>query len=365
MKRLPLSIVLVFCVLIGAGCLPEWAAKPPEWGRPRSFTIPASIDQSGTTDVSVAFRTFVASVPDDSVIVLRPGARYRMEQTLHIANRRNLALDGKGATIFATTPGDRTRSNIRVTNSQDIVFADLTVKGANPNAGMGDAAFVLAKEAQHGFDIRSVVGLHLDRVTVTDTYGDFVYLGKDEERTWTTNVQISRSHFARNGRMGVAMTAARNVVIQENTFDQMRRSTFDMEAHHPGFGAEHVTIRNNDIGPGRLLLVASVGIGDVDHFTFEGNRVAGVLGIQMRTEGGPRRTDWKILNNTAAGVAGNPNLAVMELDNIDGLAIHGNYQRVDTHRPMLGARVVNSCNVNLGGNTYPGAVSQGVVTGTC
>lgn len=103
----------------------------------------------------------------------------------------------------------------------------------------------------------------------------------------------------------------------------------------------------------------------MDHFTFEGNRVAGVLGIQMHSEDGTLRTDWKILNNSAAGVAGSPNLTVMDFDNIDGLEIHGNYQRVDTWRPMVGARSVDSCNVNLGGNTYPGAVSQGVVTGTC
>lgn len=364
MKRRSLSILVVFGLLIAGGCLPAWATRPLS-----TVTIPASIDQSGMTDVSAAFQAFLDSVPNNSVAALRPGARYRMEQTLRIEDRKNLTIDGRGATIFATTPGNGTRSQVKVVHSQSIVITDLTVKGANPSAGMADAAFDLSKEHQHGFDIRGVVGLVLLRVAVSDTYGDFVYLGQDEERPgerrWTSDVVIRSSRFDRNGRMGVAMTAARNVLIEQSTFNQMRRSTFDMEAHDPGFGAEYVTIRNNDIGPGRLLLVASVGTGDVDHFRFEGNRVAGILNIRMHSGGGALRTDWKVLNNTARGVSGNPDGAVMTFDNIDGLEVRGNYQQVQTHRPMIGARAVDSCNVKLGGNTYPGAVSQGVVTGTC
>ncbi|MEJ7582501.1 MAG: right-handed parallel beta-helix repeat-containing protein [Acidimicrobiales bacterium] len=361
MKRLALSIVLALCVLATAGCLPDWAGRPAS-----TVVIPASIDSSGATDVSIPFQNFIDSVPNNSVIQLRAGARYRAEQTLLIANRRNLTLDGMGATIFATTPGNGTRSHVRILQSESIVIEDLIVKGANPHAGLSDEAFDLSKEHQHGFDGRSVTGLVLLRVTVTDTYGDFVYLGKGDDRDWwTTNVIIRDSTFNRNGRMGIAMTAARNVVIEGNAFNNMRRSAFDMEAHDLNFGAENVTIRNNDIGRQRLLLVAAVGGGDVDNFTFADNRVADVLAIRMHSNDGTIRTNWKILDNTAAGIDGNPNLAVMQFDHIDGLQIHGNYQEVQTSRPMVGAKVYSSCNVSLDGNTYPGAVSQGTISGSC
>ena len=326
--------------------------------------MPTSIDASGATDVSKAFGSFVASVPNNATITLRPGARYRMEETLVLANRHGLTVDGNGATIFATTPGDRVRSNIKVIDSSNIAFKDLTVTGANPNAGMSDAAWVVAKEAQHGFDVRSVAGFALSGVTVTDPYGDFVYLGRNEEAQWTSDVTIRDSRFQRNGRMGISMTAATNVIIERNTFGQMRRATFDLEAHHPGFGARYVTIRDNDIGQGRLALVAAVGTGDVSHFTFAGNRVARNLDITMRSDEGAVHQDWKILDNTSSTQAGNPNLTAMAFEYIDGLEIHGNYQRFDTWRPMVGARVDSSCNVNFGGNTYPGAVAQGVLTGT-
>ena len=86
-------------------------------------------------------------------------------------------------------------------------------------------------------------------MTVTDVYGDFVYIGK--AGTWSDNVVVYGSTFLRDGRMGVSITAAHRVLIQDNTFDQMRRSTFDMEAHDPGFGADYVTILDNKIGAGR------------------------------------------------------------------------------------------------------------------
>ena len=65
-------------------------------------------------------------------------------------------IHGNGATVFATTPGDRVRGNFLVKDSTGIVFTDLIVKGANPHAGMWDDAYVASKEAQHGFNFLGV-----------------------------------------------------------------------------------------------------------------------------------------------------------------------------------------------------------------
>lgn len=309
------------------------------------------------------FSDFLASVPNKAIIRLAPGARYRMEQTLVIDNRHDLTIDGRGATIFATTPGTRGRSHVKVVNSTKIGINNLKVSGAHPNGGTrGD--YVVDKEAQHGFEAKSVAGFALAGVTVTDVYGDFVYLGKEEDGPWTSDVWILNSQFARNGRIGVGMTAVRNVLIENNSFDQIRRSTFDLEAHSQGFGFEQVTIRNNDIGSGRLLLIASVGIGPRDDFTFEGNRVERTLDIVMSSTDGEVHRNWKIINNTSTTVAGNPHRAAMVLDHIDGLEIRGNRQQFEARRQMVGARVTDSCRVDFDGNTYPGAVAQGVLLGS-
>lgn len=367
MKRFAVWIVLALSAAVTTGCLPFDPGPPAP-----VVVVPTSIDATGATDVWAPFTEFLASVPNGSTIKFRPG-RYRMEQTLIIENRDHLNFDGAGATIFATTTGTRGRSHIEVLNSQNIVFRGLRVTGAHPNGGV-DGDYVAELEAQHGFELKSAVNVVLDSVTVSDVYGDFVWMGKDEERTWTTNVLVQNSTFARNGRMGIAMTAVRNVLIQYNSFNDMRRSTFDLEAHDPGFGMEQITIRNNDIGASRLLLVASVGHGSRDDFTFEGNRVARTLDIQMHSADGEVHRNWKILNNTATARAGNPSLTVMKFDHVDGLEVRGNYQKVDSYRAMVGARVGDACNVEIDGNTYPthdpydehvGFAPQGVISGTC
>lgn len=362
MHRIRVLLIAAGLVVCASGCLPTWAVEP---GAAGTVTIPTTIDSTGRTDVSVPMAQFFASVPDSSTVELTPNGIYRMESTLLLTKRHNLTIHGNGAMFKVTSPANRTRSNVRVMDSSNIAFTNLRIKGANPNAGMSDAAFVSAKEAQHGIEAKSVAGFVLSHVTITDTYGDFVYLSRNEEHPWTSDVLITDSTFLRNGRQGITITAARNVVIQNNTMDQMRRATFDLEAHYANFGADGVTIKDNHIGQGRLYLIAAVGIARIDHLTLQGNTVARPMEIRLDSEDGSTNQDWKILDNTSSVMADNLDPAVMHFNHLDGLEVHGNRQIMDPRIDMVGAIVTNSCNVSLDGNDYPNAVSQGTVTGTC
>ena len=93
----------------------------------------------------------------------------------------------------------------------------------------------------------------LDRVQAYDVYGDFVYVG------WqSSDVTVQRSQFARNGRQGWTVNGA-NVLIQGNSITEVRRSTVDMEPALPTWATSNVVIRDNTVGPGRLLFFASLG----------------------------------------------------------------------------------------------------------
>ena len=70
---------------------------------------------------------------------------------------------------------------------------------------------------QHGFRFEGVNGAELDHVRVTDVYGDFVYLGRDKHKVPSRNVWIHDSTFLRNGRQGIAVTAATNVIVEHNS----------------------------------------------------------------------------------------------------------------------------------------------------
>ena len=140
-----------------------------------------------------------------------------------------MTIDGNGATVFATTRGKLDRAQFWIKGGERVVFRDLKVRGANPNAGTAEGAYVPKLENQHGFRFESVDGAELDHVQVHDVYGDFVYIGQGKERIPSRDVWVHDSVFARNGRQGIAATSARNVILERNHLSQTRRSTFDFE----------------------------------------------------------------------------------------------------------------------------------------
>ena len=70
------------------------------------------------------------------------------------------------------------------------MFRDLTVLGSNPNAGVGENAYVRKLETQHGFRFEGVNGVELDHVQVHDVFGDFV----DRKSRVTQSVGGARSY---------------------------------------------------------------------------------------------------------------------------------------------------------------------------
>lgn len=363
MLRRSLSIALLAAAVVLAGCGPFGAQSPPGG---RVVQMPATVDATGVTDVSTSFAAFVASVPNGSTIELAPGGRYRMERTLQLKNRHDLTFDGNGATIFATTPGDRVRSHIAVILGSDITFQDLAVKGANPYAGLAEAGYQADKEAQNGFDILGTQRVSLTRVTVTDTYGDFVYLSK-YNGLWSNGVHISHSRFDRNGRQGITFVATRNALVEDNTLNNMRRATFDFEpGRTDGWGVDNVTIRDNTIGAGRHFFVAAQGRGPVHNVTIQRNTLSGqALQVYVMDKDGGVRRNWRVLDNTSNLPFTTGNQAPMQFYRADGVTVSGNRQPMKVGIPMYGVRAENSCNLALNGNSYPNARGQSLVFGTC
>lgn len=364
MKRLLSLITIFLSAVLLTGCLPPTSPLGDivEPAPPKTYT-PSSIDSTGATDVSAAFAAFLASVPNGGTIELARNGKYRMEKTLFVDNRKDLTFSGRNATFFSTTRGDRVRANIRVRGGENIVFRDIRVIGANPDAGK-DGTFVLELEAQHAFDALGVKGFSLVNVFASDLYGDFVHLSHYAGK-WTDGVIIRNSRFTRSGRQAVALVAVRNVVIENNLFTSMRRATFDFEPGGAIAGVDNVTIRNNDIGGGRLNFIAAAGDGPVNNVTIENNVLTNqALQVFMIDKLGGRRSNWKVVGNTSNMTINNPHKAAMRFWNVDGLEVRGNTQAFTANRGMYGSIVDNSCKLALDGNNFPGG-SQALVTGTC
>ena len=81
----------------------------------------------------------------------------------------------------------------------------------------------------------------------------------------------------------------------------------------------------------------------MNHITIQGNHLSRPLDILMHSvvvpgsPVAPTMYDWKVINNTGGRVSGNPQGGVMFFDHVNGLEVHGNYQKVNDWRPMVGA----------------------------
>jgi hypothetical protein len=341
--------------------------------RPR-FAVPASIDTTGTADVTVALTAFFSTVPDSSAIAFPKRATYRVEGTLLFTNRHDLTLEGNGATILATTDGSgvipprqiqrlwpRGRRHLMFYGGSKITVRNLSVVGANSYAGhLEDAAYNPAYEAQHAFEFDGVNGVLLDSVRATDVWGDFVYLGEIPGTSiWAANVVVRNSHFERNGRQGFAIIGARDVLIEYNYIGGVRRTSIDIEPNTAKGGANHVLIQKNTFGPTRLNFLSARGAaGSIDDITVANNTLTGhSLKIDVKPPPGSRRSRFRILNNRSDRAFGSP-VPLMRFTRIDSVEVRGNVQRLDPRQAVIGVRTVESCYVTVTGNQFSNAVRE-------
>lgn len=317
------------------------------------FVVPSSIDSTGETDVTDLLTAFLASVPDGSIIEFRAGSRYRIEGTVLLERRNQLQIEGNGAVFLATTEGSRNRSHWRFDGGRDITLRDVTVIGANPNAGMAAEAGDSDLEAQHAFLIKGVDGFLLERARASDVWGDFVYLG-EFKGAWAKNVTVRDSHFERNGRQGIAITAAEGVLIEGNYIGDVRRTTIDIEPFNTDGGAAQVRIVNNTFGDSRLRFFSAGGrAGRVEDIEISGNLLYRKMGFEIRAPEGSRRARITISGNVSEIVT--PGAAVVRAWRVDDLVVRGNRQAFRGQEAAEGAAVVltDSCAL-VEGNDFPG-----------
>ena len=355
---------------------PELDTAAPSFGKAASSGTysPTGVDATGRTDVTEALLAFFAAVPQNATVEFPRGAKFRVEGTLLLENRRGLTLEGNGALLFATTTGaqlkpplelkpmwPRKRAHLAFHGGSDIVVRNLTIRGAHTNAG-ANGIYVEALEGQHGVALRGVTDVELDRVKITDVYGDFVYLGharedKGAEWQWTKNVHIHDSHFERNGRQGISFIQAENVLIEKSYLGDVKRTALDIEPDGERGGAKKVMVRQNTFGAINGHWLAGHGKqGIIEDITLESNVVHAKMRVSSN-EFGPRRKNWRIVNNVSNETIGSP-IPLMTLHLIDGLVVRGNRQAMNQRQEMTGVLVTQSCGVDVGGNTFPGSARE-------
>ncbi len=157
--------------------------------------VPATVDPTGSSDVTAALQAILDAAPNGATIRFARAATYRVDGTLRLRGRSGLLIDGAGATLHPTTVADYERRTWSLLDSSDIKFVDLLIRGAHPDGG----TYVPAHEHEHGFGIEGGGRITIERVRITDAYGDCVYVSNDEAGTWADGVQLHRQFVLQDG----------------------------------------------------------------------------------------------------------------------------------------------------------------------
>ena len=354
---------------IGALLLPSYGLVLPgvaSAGR-SIYQAPTAIDRSGGHDVAAALTWFIGTVPDGSTITFPAGSRYRIESIVLVGHRNNLVIDGAGALFFATTDGSgvaptgpndvqqhwpRHRDQWLIYNSTNVTVRNLTVRSANPNGGTSDAAYVSALEAQAGVEFYQTTNGVLENSTISDTYGDLVYIGHG-----ATGTKIRGCTMTRSGRQAITVSYGRGVAIAGNQISQIRRSAIDLEPYTSTWGVENVWIVNNTFTSVRLDVIAAKAEGDVSEIVVAYNHLVheplSVRNTPVST-GNPRRHDWYVIGNTSDTKFGSPHGAIW-ITYTDHVGVSDNYQPLQAGRwPIqIGVQTTGSTDVTVTGNTFP------------
>jgi polygalacturonase len=334
------------------------APAPPAMPAAPVIRVPGTIDRTGAADVTAALLAFLRRVPDGARVVFPPRSRYRVEGTLELTGRSRLVLDGSGSEFFATIVGDGQRAHWRLVGGSDLTLRQMTIRGPNPDGGTA-AAFHDALQWQHGVDLRGVSRALIERVRVSDVYGDCVYLGLGPGQRWSSDIRVSDSQCARNGRQGVALTAARRVVVERNRLAQIALMTFDVEPNGRPGGAADVLISDNVVGTGpRQQFLGIVGRGPVARVQTERNVLRGkALTVLVTSLAGDDRSGIAVLENRSDTAHYDPDGFAMYVEGVRGLWVEGNVAPLSGPNMAL-VRLACTTSAVIRGNTYPGGTAQ-------
>jgi hypothetical protein len=297
----------------------------------------------------------INAVTPGGTVTFPVGAHYFVEGTLEVLFRHGVTINVNSSTIQATTNGTLNRAHWRFTRCHDCILNDPVVIGANPAGGTGDSAYNPLYEGQHGIQINGGSNYTINNPTITDIYGDFVYL--TDSGGWVDGVVVNNPQCARNGRQGFSIIAARNVHFTGGTLSDIRRSYCDFEPNTSAQGAENVLVDHMTVSNVRLSFLACHGAaGTIDGLTFDHITALGVaLRADVFPPGTSRRSNFAITNctsNLPFGTGGGTG-SVSVFTRVDGITVTNNVQPVQGGRSMAMVNVSNCTAYTVTGNSLP------------
>jgi hypothetical protein len=316
---------------------------------PDALYVPASIDATGSRDVSAELEAFIRNAPNGSTIVFKAGGTYELSEHIWMRGQKRITIEGNGATIRLTGPGTTGADRAFTIDalSEDITIRNLTIVGNHAAAGTKDAC--CSRESQYGIAIYGSFDVLIEKVDIRNVGGDCVKVTTHgSQAVLSERVTFRDSTCRLTGRQGLTIQGARDVRVVNNVFDDMGYSVVATEPNESNQPTYDLVIRGNTIGSygltgnyrGQVYYACDNPNADspgatVRDVTITGNTVAGNRsGYDGRMNGlnvlicgdtyhGPRR-NITVTNNTARQPVNGP---VMRFIDSEGpITVTGNTQ---------------------------------------
>lgn len=235
-KRWKVFSALILVLALAAAC-----GSPSTVNVPRSLdtttptvTIPSSITSSG--DQSAALSSYLNGLASGTIVNFPSGATYHVSSSLTIDHTKNLTINGDGSTIYQNVAGPESSSVDPVMNlyeNSDLAISDLTVEGSYTGSNGGDFY-----EGDLGWLLEANHGVSLTGDTTYDIQGDCIEINAPDDSFITStnegyglnnNVTILSSTFDNCGYHGLTVEAADDLVVKNNTFENLGLDAMDFE----------------------------------------------------------------------------------------------------------------------------------------
>ena len=303
----------------------------------------------------------IDATPNGRTVCLKPDVTYTVSSAIKIVQRSNFTLNGRGATIKASTYWGYPSEIVFLRGGSNITVRNLWVRGSHNRPG----TLVAGDEFQAGVGVTGVQGALVDNVHVRANRGDgFGVYGYGD--TPSRDVVIRNSTAVGTGRQGVAVTHAQRVTITHNRFRAIPWMVLDIEPDpRPNtHSVSNVYFRYNKIyGAIHGQMAAIGGYGPSRNIYIEGNRVfAGANhGIWSFSEprAGFRNTNIVFRNNVGDQTFwADPGWrGVMLLCDTDKATVTGNRQPTVAGK-MPGVSINNSTSVSVSSNVFSGTFAK-------
>jgi hypothetical protein len=237
---------------------------------PPPLSVPPGIAGDCSRPVDALITQWIRSVPDGSTLRFASNGCYGIDAAVVVSDHRDLTIDGNGSMFKTLTTADAHRSNWRLQHDTNIALVNMTIRGANPNAGVHGTHMYngVDYEWQHGVSFDGVQGGTLDHVEIYNVYGDSVeaaYDTRDRVKGYLSGpsrgIAVRHSRLDGAGRHGVGLTDVDGFVLEDSWVGNVGEWAIDLELNAAPQYGRNVTIQRNTFGPLYFSVLSNWGPG--------------------------------------------------------------------------------------------------------